>query len=280
MAAQLSKPPCSICQDKGYLVRPVGEYAVAERCACQLECPRCGGSGRVLQVVEGLRVMGRCGCQRLVDRVAMWNNAAVPARHAGSTLESYSAGALKHKDHEKFQALTELSRWKEAFKAEGNGRGLVLYGAVGRGKTHLLVSLLRILIFDQGVTARFMEFSRLLGILKEAYDKGQSDRSVMNELVSVPLLAIDELGKGRLSDWELTVVDELVSRRYNAMAPTLGTTNYPPAVATGEGPPNLAQGARMTQSLGDRVGDRVFSRLSEMCDFVEVGGLDFRTMRY
>lgn len=278
--AQPIKAPCEKCQDKGYLVRPVGEYAVAERCECRVQCARCGGSGRVLAMVDGLQVMGRCACQRLLDRVGLWNSAAVPARHAGSTLESYSAGALRHKDHEKFQALTELSRWKESFKGEGGARGLVLYGAVGRGKTHLLVSLLRVLIFDQGVSARFIEFSRLLGILKEAYDKGQSDRSVMNELVSVPLLAIDELGKGRLSDWELTVVDELISRRYNAMATTLGTTNYPPNAATGEGPPNLAQGVRLTQSLGDRVGDRVYSRLAEMCDFVEVGGLDFRTMRY
>ena len=272
-------PGCPRCQERGYVIRSAGEWSEAELCACLPPCTRCGGTGRLTRQVDGLAVMGRCRCQALPDRVALWNAASVPTRHMHNTLESFSAGALAQQDHEKFRALPEVARWKEPFSAEQADRGLVLYGPVGRGKTHLLVGLLRWIIFEHGVGARFIEFSRLLALLKEGYDKGQSDRSLMNELATVPVLAIDELGKGRMSDWELVIIDELVSRRYNAMAATLGTTNYQPGDATGDGPPNLAHGVRATQTLGDRVGDRVYSRLCEMCDFVEVGGKDFRTLR-
>ena len=85
-----------------------------------------------------------------------------------------------------------------------------------------------------------------------------------------------ELGKGRLSDWELTIIDEVVSRRYNAMGCTLATTNYGPGSPTGAAPPNLSTTQNSGQTLGDRVGDRVYSRLLQLVDFVEDAGRDYR----
>ena len=96
---------------------------------------------------------------------------------------------------------------------------------------------------------------------------------MLTELAEVEVLAIDELGKGRLSDWELTIIDEVVSRRYNAMGCTpLATTNYVPGNSNGRSAPNLSTTQTSGQTLGDRVGDRVYSRLLQLVDFVEVAG--------
>ncbi len=264
-----------------YTVRPVGELAQAELLPDQPACPICGGTGRVVGWREDVRVVGRCRCQMIPDRLARFNRAGLPARHAGSTLTSFALGMSRSEGATK--AYTEINGWKTRFERahqdEGTLPGLILHGQVGRGKTHLLVGLIRWMIFDLGVEARFVEFSRLLALLREGYDRGQSDRNILNELVAVPILAIDELGKGRLTDWELSVVDELISRRYDSMACTLGTTNYPPGVPAGRGVANLAEGAKQTQSLGDRVGDRVYSRLRDMADFIEVSGLDYRLLK-
>jgi len=137
----------------------------------------------------------------------------------------------------------------------------------------------RNLIVRHGIRARFVEFTRLLGQLKAGYSEGKSGAMVIDPLVEVPVLAIDELGKGRMTDWELTVIDEVISRRYNAMACTLGSTNFAPARATGATPVNAAAVNITAQTLGDRVGDRVYSRLEEMCDFVELAGPDFRSIQ-
>jgi DNA replication protein DnaC len=92
------------------------------------------------------------------------------------------------------------------------------------------------------------------------------------------VLAIDEMGKGQNTPFETAIVDELVSRRYNAAATTLATTNYPPGQRTGRAVPNLASPSD-TPTLSDRVGPRVFSRLKEVCDFVPVLGDDYRLRR-
>ena len=75
---------------------------------------------------------------------------------------------------------------------------------------------------------------------------------------------------------QLTIIDEVVSRRYNAMGCTLATTNYVPGNPTGAAPPNLSTTQASGQTLGDRVGDRVYSRLLQLVDFVEVAGRDYR----
>ena len=272
---------CPLCNGRGYRVLAGDISARAELCTCVPACPRCGGLGRVSVQRDGVMLTGRCRCQQLPDRIQHLDFAHIPARHAHATLPSFIGGAMQQGDREKMKALLEgvqpwMSRWQAGVQGSAGPRGLVLHGPVGRGKTHLLVGVLRELVFEHGAVVRFVEFSRLLGMLKEGYSRGQGDSELLTELAEVPVLAIDELGKGRLTDWELAIIDEIISRRYNAMRCTLATTNYEPKPATGVRDVNLAMVDGSRQTLGDRVGDRVYSRLREMCGFVYVGGIDMR----
>jgi DNA replication protein DnaC len=177
--------------------------------------------------------------------------------------------------------LGAVSRWLSTY-APGTERGLVLVGDVGRGKTHLLVAMLRELVLVHGVSCRFVEFSHLLADLKAGFDAGRGAAALLDPLVAVEVLAIDELGKGRNTEFESMVVDELVSRRYNAMRPLLATSNFLPRTSVGRGTANASEaqlGLAPPPALVDRVGDRVFSRLLETCEFVEVKGEDHRERR-
>ena len=277
-AAAAPAPACPDCRGEGYVIDVVGDWAQARGCGCVPACGRCGGLGQVNALVQGVPRSGRCACQRIPDRVARFNLARIPARYASATLATFMTGAMQMGEAKKQMAAAEAMRWLGAWRPGEHSRGLVLHGLVGRGKTHLLIALLRELVFKHAASVRFIEFSRLLSTLREGYAEGRSDSPVLRELATVEVLAIDELGKGRLSDWELQVIDDVVSRRYNSSACTLGTTNFRPGVATGASPPNAAMIDQNPQTLGDRVGDRVYSRLREMSDFIEVGGGDCREL--
>lgn len=263
-------PACPRCRGEGYQVERDGERAVARLCDCVGVCPLCHGSGFVA-VEEGFRApRRRCACQALDHKIRLFQVANLPGRHATSTRESFQPGSARQT-----AVLGAVTGWINNYRPGGENRGIVLYGAVGRGKTHLISALLRELVFRHGVSVAFVEFSHLLADLKGGFDRGEGAAARLDPLVKVEVLAIDELGKGRNTEFEGTIVDELVSRRYNAGKPILGTTNYEPEAARGLAAPNLAGGA--APSLPDRVGPRVYSRLEEMCDFVEVPGEDFRT---
>lgn len=280
--AAAPKPHCEFCSGHpGFVFDVRGERAVAAPCSCIPVCPRCLDTGTVTAIVEGVVRTGRCRCQRVHDRVRLFNAAGIPGRYAQATYGSYTRGLLSHADTSSgyMTTLKDLSDWINGWTPGHENPGLILHGPVGRGKTHLLVGVVRELILRHGIQVRFVEFSRLLAQLKAGYSEGKSGASVIDPLVEVPVLAIDELGKGRMTDWELTVIDEVISRRYNAMACTLGSTNFAPGVATGAAPANAAVVNETPQTLGDRVGDRVYSRLEETCKFIELVGPDFRHIK-
>jgi DNA replication protein DnaC len=269
-----ARSDCRLCGGDGYTVVRAGEMAVGQLCSCVSRCPLCAGTGLVAVGPEQRAPRRRCVCQSVAGLLRRFDDIRIPAKHADSTRGSFHPTSPLQ-----VAVLMAVTKVLEDYERARDNRGLVLWGGVGRGKTHLLVALLRELVLRHGVSARFVEFSHLLAELKAGFDSGRGAAELLDPLVAVDVLAIDELGKGRNTEFEGTVLDELVSRRYNAMRPILATTNYAPSAATGRAVANAAEaqlGTAPLPSLADRVGDRVFSRLLETCDFVEVRGDDYR----
>jgi DNA replication protein DnaC len=263
---------CPKCRGDGYTTNGKREHSQAFICSCIPICQRCNGVGYRTKEKESGLISGRCRCQKLVDRIHMFNRTLIPTRHGKDSFRNF-----QHTSNSATLAIGIINSWVHNFGKNQQEKGLVLTGEVGRGKTHLLIGMCKTLVFEYGISTRFIEFSRLLSMLKESYSKGLSDSSIINELINVDVLAIDELGKGRLTEWEMAIIDEIISRRYNAMKTIIGTSNYSWKIATGTPTPNLATHA-FNQTLGDRVGMRTFSRLQEMCICFEVKGTDFRSL--
>lgn len=252
-----------------YTITAEGLFAVARVRPDLPPCSRCDGSGRATQIIDGVVTVGRCRCRMLHDRVELFNRASIPARHGSSTLRSF-----KRKSPDQERAYDAVKSWLRAYKPGQHNRGLLLFGEVGRGKTHLLVAALRELILRHGVQARFVEFTHLLSELREGYDQGRSEEALIGSLVQVEALAIDDLGQGRRTDWEISILDSLITRRYNLMRTLIATSNYAPGPSDGLSEQNLASPRKL--KLVDRVGERSYSRLNELCSFVPVTGEDYR----
>ena len=242
-------------------------------------CSTCSGRGGSYALDEdGYEVWKLCDCKQHLRRQDLFNAAGIGRRYATATLDSYEARTLEQQ-----QAL-QLARDFTLMYPSVAG-GLLFWGPVGTGKTHLAVGIFRELTLRKGVACRFVDYGNLLQDLRRSFSKSTGDSALMLPLVEVELLVIDELGKGRGTEWEETVLDDLISRRYNAGKTTLCTTNFDPRDArdTGGGA-NAAYESRSAMSakagkaptLKERVGDRIYSRLCEMCEFVGVGGGDYR----
>ena len=235
------EPSCPRCGGDGLIVEREGEHAVAHVrvCASSKPCPMCDDTRWVRgdKPPDGRKApVTRCDCHRFEQRLALLSRAHLPGRLAHCTFDNYSI-TNPVEQAEPYGIARALAH---GFKPGGINRGFVLWGPVGRGKTHLLAATVRVLVLEHGVEARFVEFSHLLSALKGRFDAGKGAAAILDELVAVEVLAIDELGKGMLTEWELSVIDELVSRRYNAARTVLATSNYKPGPPTGVARPNLA----------------------------------------
>jgi DNA replication protein DnaC len=124
-----------------------------------------------------------------------------------------------------------------------------------------------------------VEISLLYSQIRRGFQDGKSGGEIIGPLSQLDVLAIDELGKGRGSAFELETLDELIARRYNASKVTLFATNYSLKASEERSQQrglvdtaSLLEAGKDSRLLCDRVGDRIYSRLCELCEFVEFPG--------
>jgi len=251
---------CPRCLNEFIAVRVDRESdaLLADPCTCKIPCATCGDRGFAFETdANGYSRAVPCACVGLRTRVRFFNEATLPARYRDATLEGFAPTP--------YQVPARHAAYAFAREFVEGRRGLLFYGNCGTGKTHLGVAILRHLIVRRGIRARFIEFKHLIADLREAFSDVGRASTVMRQLTEVPVLLVDELGKGARRDWEQDVLDELISRRYNGRRTTLFTTNYPVGGAEPAG-----------ETLEARVGARIQSRLDEMCDKVVLNGEDQR----
>lgn len=264
----------SCCDGIGFRLTTEGAFLKAELCTCVSSCPHCFGKAR--QLVNGhSRPCREPSPSRVVN---LLNTSMIPARYAMARLEQFS----NHTGNG-LEVSQNIQKWVRGMRERPQGKGLLITGPVGVGKTYILASIAKSFAY-QGHSVRFIDFFQLLGDLKAGYSKEQADSTIIQSLINVDLLVIDELGKGRNSDWELSIIDQLVMGRYNQNKPIVATTNYslraPPrhAASFNKDLENRSGGFELNEfeSLESRVGARIFSRLIETCFLVEMKGQDFR----
>jgi DNA replication protein DnaC len=274
------------------MARPFSEYttfAAGDYARAKLrneECRVCGGDGVTFDRGEdGYGRVSDCpACTNLRSRVEAFNSAKLPARYHDRSFEEFR----RYRDENMAEPLGNLVEvvtkvYDKAVSFIPGDPGLLLIGAVGTGKTHLLSALVRHFTLEKGFSCRFIEFTHLLSELREAYERHQAAAAIVERLTSVQVLAIDELGKGRKTDWQLSIIDELISKRYNRGLSTFFTSNFPlgrPSVARGELIDTESAGFRRSaavETLMDRVGESIVSRLYEMTAVVSIHGVpDYR----
>ena len=269
---------CATCGGDGAVFRVQDGRAVAEPCPHTRDCASCGGTGRVFATDQrGYSVLRGCACGADPRRLALLTGLRLPLKFRDRTLDNF-----KTYDEAQRRAHARARFFVDQFVPQSRGaRALLLCGPPGVGKTHLLTAVLRELALRKGVRCRYEEFFLLLSDIRDGFSRGLSSREWLEPLREVEVLAIDEIGKGgKNRDWEQGVLDEIISVRYNANRPTLFATNYPPRRdSTNETstPWQFGVEGEIKETLEQRVGQRIYSRLHELCDFVEiVTASDFR----
>jgi DNA replication protein DnaC len=238
-------------------------------------CPICEDSGlRLIVQADGERYAQPCECRLQLQAARMLKRAAIPKRYEHCTLDSYEPG-YGQADQSLAAACMMARNFVSGYPVTTEGRGLLLTGDLGIGKTHLAVGILQALILEKGVRGLFCDYRDLLKRIQESYNPSVSttELQILAPVFEAEVLVLDELGAQKPTDWVWDTVALILNTRYNDKRTTLITTNYPNAPAA------LARNAAKSpheESLGDRITERMRSRLAEMCVEVEMRGSDLR----
>lgn len=224
-------------------------------------CPLgvCDGSGWILGPEDVARPC-ECRAGRLDRGRSRGVSSVIPPRYRGVSFDRPPVSDMA-RDLERKLAVSHVRDYIENLDENlHGGRGLWVAGGTGTGKTTLAMLISKAAL-EAGKTVAIYSLPKLLARIRRTYDSeagGESYLSFFEQLTSVDLLHIDDLGAEKRSDWVLEQLYALVNERYDAERSILVTTNLE------------------LEELETQIGARTVSRLSQICDLVELRGQDRR----
>lgn len=149
---------------------------------------------------------------------------------------------------------------KESFDIEKKNfrKGLFITGNTGVGKTYALYAIRNHLKKFNVSCGDIENWVEVLFELKERMNSG-SLRSTVNSLTSDRVVFLDDLGAEKQTEWGQEMLYLIINRIYLKGTPLFLTTNLTP------------------EQFSERYGDRLVSRILEICEMVDIKGEDKRT---
>jgi DNA replication protein DnaC len=222
--------------------------------------------------------VARCHCQKVLHNSYLLAKAQIPRLYEKKDLSNFRTDGT----HQLLEPLLFKARgFVERYPIEK--KGLLITGPSGTGKTHLAIGIIKELVLNKGVECYFCDYSELLSQIRNSYDGSSQDNEMelLRPVFKSDVVVLDDLGASRSTDWVGETVSLILSSRYKENRTTLITSNFidgPSAKAQesrsragGEQAAKARQSIR-EDTLGDRIGDRMLSRIHEMCRTLLVPG--------
>lgn len=245
-------------------------------------CPICGGTGWQTVVRGKERQAERCECRVKGRGQRLLEAAHIPLRYEHCDFSTFQYDPGDKNQTSVIKARTFAGRFVEDYPVEKTG--ILFVGTVGVGKTHLAVGILKALIWDKGIHCLFCDYRELLKSIQNSYNASvqATEMEILRPVFEAEVLLLDELGAVRSTEWVFDTVNYILNSRYNNNKTTIITTNFPDRPEQDKvevdnlSSRSAADRAARRETLGDRIGERMRSRLHEMCKKVEIEGPDYR----
>lgn len=215
-------------------------------------CPACDQERKDREQAEADRLEAQA---REARQRKLLGRAAIPARFVGKGFENFHADT-----DAKRAALTIVRDYAETFDRNAQaGKGLILSGKPGTGKSHLAGAVLQSQLGRDVLYATCMDVIRMV---RETWrkDSDRSERQVLSYLGGLDLLVIDEMGVQYGTDGEQTILFDVLDRRYREVKPTILLTNQD------------------AEGLKAYLGERTYDRIRETSRFVAFGWESYRPL--
>lgn len=134
-------------------------------------------------------------------------------------------------------------------------KGLFLFGKTGRGKTHTLYAIYNGLHGDR--CSQVNVWQNILYEMKESFGNNSLKDTMVN-ITDNRFIFLDDVGVEKDSEWSHEMFYMLINNIYTKNKTLFITTNL------------------SLKEFQERYGDRIIDRLTEICDFYEMTGINQR----
>lgn len=228
-----------------------------------LYCKKCGKKRETEVEFDGKKKRLRCACECVLAE-----RKAIAEREREKTLQKRREACFEksvlacwtfENDDESLPQITNaMKNYAEKFpEFAKDGKGIMLYGPCGTGKTFYAACVANTLI-EKGYKVKMTNFAKIANDLQGRYDGREEYLQSLNKC---DLLVLDDLGAERKSDYMQEIVFSVIDSRYRSGKPMIITTNL------------SGSEIKNPETLGTT---RIYDRLLEKCFPIEVAGTSKR----
>jgi len=210
-----------------------------------------------------------CHCRQQAELVNIFGNSGLPPRLRTQTfarfdLSWYSGNTMTplgvSERHCARDALNACQNFVASIMEGQASSGLFISGDPGLGKTFLLSSICNSLLAAR-VPTLYVVFCDLIAAIKDTFNAEGStttESRIMTAAREADVLLLDDLGAEQVTEFVTNRLFDIVNYRCNHQKPLVVSSNL------------------RVQEIGRLYGERIASRLWEMCDVVQLYGEDIR----
>lgn len=233
-------------------------------------------SSRKMESMEELLNSGPFSPERLAAEATAPSSLLDPERLAAATTPSGPSTAIDPRTAmrippryrkarlEQLEGINDkVEKIKKAFVDED--KSIVLTGPCGTGKTHVACCMIYSWAAKHRPTdpkgfPRFVSMQDLADQIKRSWSatSSRTEEAIMGEFMRAPVLLLDDVGVGNVSDWSRGLLYSIIDKRYRHDQPVIITTNM------------------TIEEIGTKIDDRIASRLCEMGLVAKLGDKDWR----
>ena len=174
-------------------------------------------------------------------------------RRTGFPESNMQEWTFENDDMTNSRVTNAMKKYVENFdEMKKQGKGLLLYGSCGTGKTYAACEVANALI-DKGYPVLVTNFARIINALQATFEKQEH----IDSFNRFSLLVIDDLGIERNTEFAKEQVFNIIDSRYRAGLPMIITTNL--SIDKIKKPDDIENG-------------RIYDRILERCFPIEVSG--------
>lgn len=187
------------------------------------DCEKCEDRGF-------LGVGEKCTCMLQAEREIHWKSSGLAPQQKEQTFNTFSLNW--YEDKERYRTiLKQCIEFAEKLGAGEKAENLLLYGAIGTGKTHLCSAIANF-VLQSGLDVVYLKIGTLLDLIREAkynFEKNATfTAKQLQNLYRVRLLIIDDLGTEVSTDFVKEQLLHLFDERINYRLPWVISTNLSP----------------------------------------------------
>lgn len=145
-----------------------------------------------------------------------------------------------------------------------DGKSAYVCGPAGTLKTTLAASV-AIALISRGKHVEMVNAVDMLIALQGTYGAPRREEDVLAHYTHKQVLIIDDMGKEQQTAWSASRLYAIINARYNAMRPTIVTSNL-----------SLAELSRRMSQADTSTAEAIASRLAGMCTIIQTSGPDRR----